>query len=98
MAPECDQRVARLLRRFQWPPNKAAAETPSAVDGVHACTDLTGIDLIGHAAEVANASGVTLLLEEAKVPLLQAVRALVLRNRIGGMVTSSLPPIMRRRQ
>lgn len=65
--------------------NKAAAETLGTVDGVHACTDVTGFGLIGHASEVANASGVTLLIEAAKVPLLQGVRALVRRNRNGGM-------------
>jgi selenide,water dikinase len=65
--------------------NKAAAEALLAVDGVHACTDITGFGLIGHAAEVANASGVTLVIEAAKVPLLEGVLAIVRRNRNGGM-------------
>jgi selenide, water dikinase len=65
--------------------NKAAAEALAGVDGVHACTDITGFGLIGHASEVANASGVTLLVEAAKVPLFDGVLALVRRNRNGGM-------------
>jgi selenide,water dikinase len=68
--------------------NKAAAEALGTVDGVHACTDVTGFGLIGHASEVANASGVTLVIKVAKVPLLQGVRALVRRNRNGGMVSN----------
>jgi selenide,water dikinase len=38
--------------------------------GVHAATDITGFGLIGHAHEMATASGVTLVIEAAKVPLL----------------------------
>ena len=65
--------------------NKAAAEALGAVDGVHACTDITGFGLLGLASEVANASGATLVLDAERVPLLQDVRALVRRNRNGGM-------------
>jgi selenide,water dikinase len=68
--------------------NKAAAEALATVDGVHACTDITGFGLVGHASEVANASGVTLLIEAAKVPLFDGVLALVARNRTGGMVNN----------
>ncbi len=68
--------------------NKAAAEALAAVDGVHACTDITGFGLIGHACEVANASGVTLRIEAAGVPLFDGVLALVARHRTGGMVSN----------
>jgi selenide,water dikinase len=37
---------------------------------VHACTDVSGFGMIGHAREVALASGVTLEIETAAVPLL----------------------------
>ncbi len=65
--------------------NKAAAEALHAFDGVHACTDITGFGLIGHASEVANASGATLVIESARVPLLDGVLPLVRGNRAGGM-------------
>ena len=68
--------------------NKAAAEALAAVDGVHACTDVTGFGLLGHASEVANASGVTLAIEAARVPLFDGVLPLVARNRTGGMVNN----------
>lgn len=42
--------------------NRAAAEVMLEV-GAHACTDITGFGLIGHAAEMAEASGVCLEIE-----------------------------------
>jgi selenide,water dikinase len=39
--------------------------------GVHACTDVTGFGLIGHAAEVAEKSGVHVVLNAAMLPLLE---------------------------
>ena len=40
--------------------NKAAAEAIVNVDGVHACTDITGFGLAGHASEMAAGSNVTI--------------------------------------
>jgi selenide,water dikinase len=37
---------------------------------VHACSDVTGYGLLGHAVEMASGSSVTLVLESAKLPLL----------------------------
>jgi selenide,water dikinase len=70
--------------------NKAAAEVISARDGVHSCTDITGFGLIGHASEVANASGVTLALEVARIPFFDGVRRILARNRNGGMASNRL--------
>lgn len=52
--------------------NKAAAEVVRELD-VHACTDVTGFGLLGHAYEMASGSGVALEIEVAKVPLLEQV-------------------------
>jgi selenide, water dikinase len=51
--------------------NKAAAEVITSGEfGVHSMTDITGFGLIGHAREMAIASGVSLRIEASRVPLL----------------------------
>jgi len=55
---------------------------------VHACTDITGFGLLGHAAEIANASGVTLDIAAAKVPLLTGAYDLARGNRPGGLASN----------
>lgn len=63
--------------------NRSAAEAMQEV-GVHACTDITGFGLIGHALEMARASEVTLYLEADRVPLLPEVRELASAGCIPG--------------
>ena len=58
------------------------------LDGVHACTDITGFGLIGHASEIAEASGVSVALASGAVPLFDGVRDLVAQSRSGGMATN----------
>jgi selenide,water dikinase len=43
---------------------------------VHACSDVTGFGLLGHAHEMASGSDVTIVLEAARLPLLPSVRRL----------------------
>lgn len=38
---------------------------------VHACTDITGFGLLGHAYEMASGSGITLEIESSKVPFIE---------------------------
>jgi selenide,water dikinase len=45
--------------------------------GANACTDITGFGLLGHAFEMAKASGVSLEIESGKVPLLPDVIDLI---------------------
>jgi selenide,water dikinase len=45
--------------------------------GAHACTDITGFGLIGHAYELARASGVSLRIDAGRVPLLPDVLELI---------------------
>ncbi len=80
-APEAvvAQAVASMRRL-----NKAAAEALADLP-VHGCTDITGFGLIGHAAEMAVASGATLELDAAAIPVFDGVRPMVAANRSGGL-------------
>jgi selenide, water dikinase len=66
--------------------NAAAAAVLTALEPgvVHACTDITGFGLIGHASEMAAAGGCTLEIESARVPLIDGALALVRGNIPGG--------------
>jgi selenide,water dikinase len=65
--------------------NKAAAEVMAASGAeVHAATDITGFGLIGHAREVAIASGVSLRIAASKVPPLAGARECVRAGFIPG--------------
>jgi selenide,water dikinase len=68
--------------------NRAAALALASVDGVHACTDITGFGLIGHASEMAAASQVTLSIRANDVPVFEGVRDLVRKNQSGGMANN----------
>ena len=59
--------ASAVMRRFQ----------------VHACSDVTGYGLLGHAYEMASGSGVTLVLQSARLPLLPGVARLA----AGGYLT-----------
>jgi selenide,water dikinase len=68
--------------------NKAAAEALRSVQQIHACTDITGFGLVGHAIEMARASNVTLAIRAGDVPVFDGVVELVAKNRSGGMVSN----------
>jgi selenide,water dikinase len=63
--------------------NRRACETMLAFD-VHACTDVTGFGLIGHARELALASGVTLEIEVERVRFLPGAVEYSRRGAIAG--------------
>lgn len=70
--------------------NRDAAEALRGLplDHVHACTDVTGFGLVGHATEMANASGVTLRIEASRVPVITGALALATGNRPGGLASN----------
>jgi len=68
--------------------NKAAAEAIVNVDGVHACTDITGFGLAGHASEMAAASHVTIEFDAGALPIIPGVLAMAAQNKSGGMNTN----------
>jgi len=63
--------------------NRAACETMLRFD-VHGCTDVTGFGFLGHAREMALASGVTLEIHVQDVPLLPGAIAAVHAGAIPG--------------
>ena len=68
--------------------NKVAAEVLTRIDGVHACTDITGFGLAGHASEMAAASNVTITIELDALPIIPGVLEMVAANKSGGMKTN----------
>ena len=87
-APEA---VVRLAVASMLTLNKAAAEALQTLEGevVHACTDVTGFGLAGHASAMAAASGVTIEIDAAKVPLIEGVREIAAQNVAGGSRTNA---------
>ncbi len=63
--------------------NKTAAEVMSPYD-VHACTDVTGFGLIGHALEMAKGSGVGIRIDGSRVPKLPRIRELAEAGNVPG--------------
>jgi selenide,water dikinase len=64
-------------------PGKYAAEAMREF-GVKGATDVTGFSLLGHAWEMAKASGVTIVIEPGKVPLLEGALELAAAGVITG--------------
>jgi selenide,water dikinase len=63
--------------------NDKACEAMNAA-GAHACTDITGFGLMGHAMNIARASKLTLELEVAAVPLFPGALALAKKGLFSG--------------
>jgi selenide, water dikinase len=82
-----DPSIAAEAVRSMQTLNRAAAEALQALPKglIHACTDVTGFGLIGHATEMARASGVTLAIDARSVPTFVGVPAMANANRSGGM-------------
>ena len=62
--------------------NAAASRVLRAA--AHACTDVTGFALLGHAYEMAHGSGVRFMIESARLPLLPGVVRLVAEGHLTG--------------
>lgn len=56
--------------------NAKAGKDVVEADNVHACTDVTGFGLLGHAYEMADGSGVTIRLKTTDLPLLSGAKDL----------------------
>ena len=64
--------------------NAKAGRAVMAASNVHACTDVTGFGLLGHSYEMASGSGVTIVLEGEKLPLMKGARELASMGMIPG--------------
>jgi selenide,water dikinase len=62
----------------------AAAALVARKHPVHACSDVTGFGILGHALGMASGSGVTLVIESAKLPLLRRAPRLAEKGYITG--------------
>ena len=88
--------ITTALKRRQAPKASVRAAVQSMVAlnrtasaimlgfAVHACSDVTGFGLLGHAFEMASGSGVTIVLEAAKMPLLANARRLAEQGALTG--------------
>ena len=57
--------------------NKKASELIVQEGGIHACTDITGFGLLGHACEMIEGSDVGMKINSAAVPVFEGVRELM---------------------
>jgi selenide,water dikinase len=69
--------------------NNAACKAMLATEA-HACTDISGCGLLGHAREMAAASHVTLLIETASVPLLPGAYGYTAGGAISGGLRNNM--------
>ena len=83
-SPALVDQAVESMRRL----NRAAAEALATIEGVHACTDVTGFGLIGHGSEMAVASRVTFNIRAADVPLFDHVLEIARQNRSGGLAAN----------
>lgn len=72
---QCPEQAAAAAIEAMSTLNRAACDAARAGE-VHACTDVTGFGLVGHAWEMARASGVALQFEADALPLLPEAREL----------------------
>ncbi|KGE16976.1 selenide, water dikinase SelD [Paenibacillus wynnii] len=79
LSPEETTRLTAVMSTL----NKTAAEIMSAFD-VHACTDVTGFGLLGHASEMAKGSRLGLVIHQEDVPMLPRVRELAEKGFVPG--------------
>jgi selenide, water dikinase len=84
------QHVSDAALRSMLALNRDAARAIRSLrrEAVHACTDVTGFGLIGHASELAAASGVTVRIDVNAVPLLEGALDLAAVNKSGGLGTN----------
>lgn len=74
---EADPTLVERAVRAMTTLNRGAAELMTQMPEIHACTDVTGFGLLGHACEMIEGSDVGLRIEASAVPYFDGVRELV---------------------
>jgi selenide,water dikinase len=92
---QLDRAYERAMVASMSASNRAAAAACREAD-VHAATDISGFGLLGHALELAEASGAALQLDAAAVPLLPGARAVAEAGAIPAGLVANRDWAMRR--
>ncbi len=71
---ETQRQLVELMATLNRMPMEILNENEGMRGGVHGCTDITGFGLFGHLHEMAEASGVSIHLDKAELPILPEVR------------------------
>jgi len=83
-APVVEAALATMTTLNRGAMDAAVAVGIGPASGVHAATDVTGFGLLGHAAELAAASGVSLSIRARDVPVLDGARELLAAGMVSG--------------
>ncbi len=78
-AGRCEDEVLRIAAASMSQLNSAGSEAAAEV-GAHAMTDITGFGLAGHATEMAQSSGVTVVIDIGRLPMLPGAEELARRG------------------
>jgi len=78
-----DEQVVALFTRQMATLNRRAAELMLEFP-VHACTDITGFGLLGHACEMVEASDIGIVIDASSVPLMPGVEEYCARELVPG--------------
>jgi selenide,water dikinase len=85
-----EHQIERAVESMTTLNREAAAVVRSLPSGmVSACTDVTGFGLVGHGSAMAAASGVTLVIDTAALPVLEGALSLASANSPGGNRTNA---------
>lgn len=71
--PDMEKSMVEVMAMLNRLPVLCVEEEDGIRSGLHAATDITGFGLLGHLHEMAEASGVTMVVESANLPILPGV-------------------------
>lgn len=75
-ADKVSKKTAAMVTKYMATLNKKASQLMQEV-GVHACTDITGFGLLGHAYQLARNSQVSMIIDSTSVPVFTELEELV---------------------